>query len=115
MSMQKRTGRVATLGGALVALLGQVAWATDTIVITGAYTDCCDLSTAFDAANRDFRVIVPRDIVAGYSEEAEDAALHIISLHVGLVVESGPLLAEWYARAGEPLPELTHVKVPQAA
>ena len=34
-------------------------------------TDACDLSTAFDAANRDFRVICPADIVAGYSEEAE--------------------------------------------
>lgn len=87
----------------------------DTIVITGAYTDCCDISTAFDAANRDFRVIIPRDIVAGFSEEAENAALHIISLHVGLVVESGPLLAEWYARAGGPLPELSHVLVPQTA
>ncbi len=87
----------------------------DTIVITGAYTDCCDISTAFDAANRDFRVIVPRDVVAGFSEEAENAALHIISLHAGLVVESGPLLAEWYARADVPLPDLVHVPAPQTA
>lgn len=87
----------------------------DTIVITGAYTDCCDISTAFDAANRDFRVLVPRDIVAGFSEEAENAALHIISLHAGLVVDSGPLLSEWYARAEVPLPDLNHVLVPQTA
>jgi nicotinamidase-related amidase len=75
------------------------------VVITGTYTDACDLSTAFDAANLDFRVIVPRDIVAGYSEEAEHAALMIISLYLGLVVDSPGLLAEWYARKGKELPE----------
>ena len=53
---------------------------------------CCDLSTAFDAANRDFRVLVPRDVVAGSSSEAEDAALLIISLHLGLVVDAPALL-----------------------
>jgi nicotinamidase-related amidase len=76
-------------------------------VITGTYTDACDLSTAFDAANRDFRVIVPRDIVAGYSEEAEHAALMIVSLHLGLVVDGPALLREWFARKGiEAPPEL---------
>jgi nicotinamidase-related amidase len=74
------------------------------LVITGTYTDACDLSTAFDAANRDFRVIVPRDVVAGYSEEAEHAALMIVSLHLGLVVDAPALLAEWYARKGRELP-----------
>ena len=74
------------------------------LVITGTLTECCDLSTAFDAANRDFRVLIPRDIVAGSSAEAEHAALIIISLHLGLVVDSPALLAEWYARAGKELP-----------
>lgn len=74
------------------------------LVITGTYTDACDLSTAFDAANRDFRVIVPRDVVAGFSEEAEHAALQIISLHLGLVVDAPALLREWYARADRELP-----------
>ena len=73
----------------------------DNIVITGTYTDACDLSTAFDAANRDYRVIVPRDIVAGYDQEAEDAALLIISLVLGLVVDSPALLREYYARKGK--------------
>jgi nicotinamidase-related amidase len=76
------------------------------LVLTGTYTDACDLSTAFDAANRDFRVLVPRDIVAGYGEEAEHAALMIISLHLGLVVDAPALLAEWYARKGKQLPEV---------
>jgi nicotinamidase-related amidase len=75
------------------------------LVITGTFTDACDLSTAFDAANRDFRVLIPRDVVAGYSEEAEHAALLIISLHLGLVVDAPALLAEWFARKGKELPE----------
>jgi biuret amidohydrolase len=77
----------------------------DNLVITGTYTDACDLSTAFDAANRDYRVIVPRDVVAGYSAEAEHAALMIVSLHLGLVVDAPALLSEWYARKGATLPD----------
>ena len=73
----------------------------DNLVITGTFTDACVLSTAFDAANRDFRVIVPRDVVAGYSAEAEHAALMIISLHLGLVVDSAALVQEWMARRGK--------------
>ena len=72
----------------------------DNVVLTGTYTDACVLSTAFDAANRDFRVLVPRDVVAGYSEEAEHAALMIIALHLGLVVDSSALVNEWFARRG---------------
>ena len=70
----------------------------DNVVITGTYTDACVLNTAFDAANLDFRVLVPRDVVAGYSEEAEHSALLIVSLHLGLVVDSEALLMEWQAR-----------------
>ena len=69
-------------------------------MIVGAYTDCCDVCSAFDAANRMFRVVVPQDVTAGYSEEAEEAALFIISLHAGVVVDSEDLVAEWYARCG---------------
>ena len=70
------------------------------VVIIGAYTDCCDLCSAFDAANRMFRVVVPQDVTAGYSKEAEDAALFLISLHAGVVVDSEDLIAEWYKRCG---------------
>jgi nicotinamidase-related amidase len=74
------------------------------VVLTGTMTDACVLSTAFDAANRDFRVIVPRDVVGGYSEEAEHGALQVISLHLGLVVDAPALLAEYFARVGSELP-----------
>ena len=52
------------------------------------------INTAFDAANRDFRVVVPRDLTRG-SEHLEEPALRMISLHLGLVVDSEALLGEW--------------------
>ena len=54
----------------------------------------CVINTAFDAANRDFRVVVPRDLTRG-SEHLEEPALRMISLHLGLVVDSEALLGEW--------------------
>lgn len=64
------------------------------IVLTGCMTDCCVLNTAFDGANRDFRIVVPRDLTRG-SEHLEEAALRIISLHLGLVVDSAELIEDW--------------------
>jgi hypothetical protein len=43
-------------------------------------------------------------VVGGYSQEAEDGALQVISLHLGLVVDAPALLAEYFARAGMELP-----------
>ena len=43
------------------------------VVLTGCMTDCCVINTAFDAANRDFRVVVPRDLTRG-SEHLEERA-----------------------------------------
>jgi hypothetical protein len=67
-------------------------------------TDAGVLSSAFDAANRHFRVIVSRDIVAGYDDAAEHGALMVLSLHLALVVDSPALPAEWYACRGKELP-----------
>jgi nicotinamidase-related amidase len=68
------------------------------LVLTGTLTDCCVINSAFDAANRDFRVIVPRDVVGGVSREMEDAAIMIMASHLGLIVDAPALLREWYAR-----------------
>lgn len=70
------------------------------VVLTGCMTDCCVLNTAFDAANRDFRVIVPRDLTRG-SEHLEEAALRIVSLHLGLVTDSADLIREWNGQKEE--------------
>ena len=66
-----------------------------TVVLNGGFTDCCVLNAAFDASNRDYRVVVLRDLVRGTNEEMEDAALKMISLHCGLVMDADDLLAEW--------------------
>ena len=70
-----------------------------TVVLNGVMTDCCVLNAAFDASNRDYRVIVLRDLVRGTNEEMEDAALKMVSLHLGLVMDAHDLLGVW-ARQG---------------
>jgi nicotinamidase-related amidase len=70
----------------------------ETVVLNGGFTDCCVLNTAFDASNRNYRVVVARDLVRGTDDPLEAAALAMISLHVGLVVDSADLVAEWRRR-----------------
>jgi nicotinamidase-related amidase len=67
----------------------------ETVVINGGFTDCCVLNAAFDASNRDFRVVVLQDLVRGTNPEMEEAALRIMSLHLGVVTDSTELLRAW--------------------
>ncbi|WP_027582697.1 isochorismatase family cysteine hydrolase [Bradyrhizobium sp. Ai1a-2] len=69
-----------------------------TVVLDGGMTDCCILNAAFDASNLSYRVVVLRDLVRGTNEEMEDAALKMVSLHLGIVTDAADLLAEWRAR-----------------
>jgi len=73
-----------------------------TVVLNGGFTDCCVLNAAFDASNLDFRVVVLRDLVRGTNPEMEDAALRIISLHTGLVMDSEEVLGAWRAQLVRP-------------
>jgi nicotinamidase-related amidase len=66
-----------------------------TVVLDGGFTDCCVLNAAFDASNHDYRVVVLQDLVRGTNEEMEEAALKMISLHMGLVMDSRDLLGQW--------------------
>ncbi len=66
-----------------------------TVILNGGFTDCCVLNTAFDANNRTYRVIVLRDLVRGTDEMLERAALTMVSLHLGLVMDSAELLEVW--------------------
>jgi nicotinamidase-related amidase len=66
-----------------------------TVVLDGGFTDCCVLNAAFDASNFNYRVVVLRDLVRGTNEEMEEAALKIVSLHLGLVMDAADLLGEW--------------------
>jgi biuret amidohydrolase len=69
------------------------------LVLNGCMTDCCILNTAFEASNIGYRVTVLRDLVAGTNAEMEDAALKMISLHIGLVAESRDVVEEWQRQA----------------
>jgi nicotinamidase-related amidase len=68
---------------------------TRALVINGGFTDCCVLNTAFEGSNLGYRMVVLRDLVRGTNPEMEDAALKMISLHCGLVVDSEDLLNHW--------------------
>ena len=72
---------------------------TRTIVLNGGFTDCCVLNTAFDGCNLGYNVVVLRDLVRGTNEEMEEAALKMVSLHLGLVMDSAELLAQWRKQA----------------
>lgn len=65
------------------------------IVLNGGFTDCCVLNTSFDGSNLGYNVVVARDLCRGTNADMEDAALKIISLHLGVVVDSNDLLAKW--------------------
>jgi nicotinamidase-related amidase len=67
----------------------------DTVVLNGGMTDCCVLNTAFDAHNHSYRVVVLQDLVRGTDAHLEAAALSMVSLHLGLVLESADLLDAW--------------------
>jgi len=70
----------------------------DTVVITGIFTDCCDLNTGFDAENRDYKILFPANITRGFTVENEEASKRIFSLYIGLVVNDQELIDEWKAQ-----------------
>ena len=65
------------------------------VVLTGCMTDCCVLNTAFDASNLGYRVTVLGDLVRGTDARLEQAALAMISLHLGVVADSDSLVEAW--------------------
>lgn len=69
------------------------------LVLNGGFTDCCILNAAFDASNHNYRVIVARDLVRGTDDHLENAALAMVSLHLGLVADATDILAEWKRRS----------------
>lgn len=67
---------------------------TRRVVLDGCMADCWILNSAFEASNLGYRVIVLRDLVRGTDPDMEEAALKMISLHIGLVADSADLVAE---------------------
>lgn len=67
------------------------------VVLDGGMADCCVLNCAFDASNMSYRVTVLKDLVRGTDEAMEEAAMKMVSLHLGLVADSKDLIDSWAA------------------
>ncbi len=65
----------------------------DTLIIVGVATDVCVRATATDAQQYNYRVIVPRECVAGSTQARHEAALEHIRYVLGRVVSLDELLA----------------------
>jgi biuret amidohydrolase len=69
------------------------ALGTETVVLCGINTNTCVLCTAFDAFNRDFRVIVASDGVASmYGDDLHVLGLENIGRCLGWVLPTGEIL-----------------------
>jgi len=70
------------------------ALGTETVIIAGINTNTCVLCTAFDAFNRDLRVIVASDAVASmYGEDLHVFGLENLKRCLGWVLTTGEILA----------------------
>ena len=68
----------------------------ETVILTGVMTEICVLCSAFEAFNRDYRVVVVKDCTAGRDLQTEVCVLErIISLEVGWVLTSEELVARF--------------------
>ena len=67
------------------------------VVFNGGMADCCVLNATFDASNLGYRVCVAADLVRGSFPEMEEAALKMVSLHTGVVMNAADILAVWAA------------------
>ncbi len=72
-----------------------------TVVLAGCATSICVESTARDAFNRDYYVVVLNDCVAAYSMQMHQASLAVLGEFFGAVVNSQELVEAW--RSGGPL------------
>ena len=72
----------------------------DTVVLTGVATDVCVRATAQDAMQLDYRVIVPRECVAGTSVSRHDAALENIAYVFGKVFSLSAVIDNLCLRTG---------------
>jgi nicotinamidase-related amidase len=69
--------------------------ARDTLVIAGLTTECCVESTAREAFERDFHVIIASDAVAAYEPGLHRASLKAMELNCALLASSAEIAAVW--------------------
>jgi nicotinamidase-related amidase len=69
-----------------------------TLVLTGVETEVCVLSTAMQAMDRGWRVVVVEDAVASGAQESHEAALNLFRNRFGCQIDIAPakdVLAAW--------------------
>lgn len=64
----------------------------DTVIVTGTLTNCCCESTARDAMQLNYRVLVAADANAALSDEEHAAALHIMGMVFADLHSTGELV-----------------------
>jgi ureidoacrylate peracid hydrolase len=67
----------------------------DTLVLCGLTTECCVQSTAWDAFERDFQVVIASDAVAAYQPELHLAALRALELSGAVLAPASAIAAAW--------------------
>jgi len=77
-------------------LAGQLqARGCDTLVLCGLTTECCIQSSAWDAFERDFHVVIAEDAVAAYQLDLHSAALRALELNGAILADTTRLIAAW--------------------
>ncbi|KRE11817.1 cysteine hydrolase [Bosea sp. Root483D1] len=72
----------------------------DTVILSGAETDVCVLSSALGAVDHGFHVVVAADAVCSFSDEGHDALLKLFSERFSQQIataETAEILREWPA------------------
>jgi len=64
----------------------------DTVIITGVVTDCCVMTTAFDAYQRDIKPIVLSDCTAARDDETQRVILRTIARVAGEVTTTADII-----------------------
>lgn len=84
------------IGTGLDVLLRQAG--IDWVIVAGLTTECCVFSTANDAMQYDFPVVVPRDATASYGASYHEAALSLLALNASMISTTDELVARLAAR-----------------
>jgi nicotinamidase-related amidase len=67
----------------------------DTLVLCGLTTECCIQSSAWDAFERDFHVVIAADAVAAYQPELHRAVLQALELNGAILAAASAIAVAW--------------------
>ena len=67
----------------------------DTLVLCGLTTECCIQSSAWDAFERGFQVVIASDAVAAYHPDLHRAVLQALELNGAILGSAATIAAAW--------------------